>query len=74
MAVAFVTPRPGATLREADLAAACRARLARYKQPARILPLDAFPVTESPNGVKIQRVRLREMAEALMADTEGATP
>jgi len=30
--------------------------------PARVWFLDAFPVTESANGIKIQRAKLREMA------------
>lgn len=66
-AVAFVLARPDAASApdEAALIAACRRELARYKVPARIVALDAFPVTESANGVKVQRARLREMAEAL---------
>ena len=39
-----------------------RARLAGYKVPARIFLIDAFPVTDSANGVKIQRAKLRDMA------------
>jgi len=39
-----------------------RERLAGYKIPARIYVVDAFPVTDSANGVKIQRARLRAMA------------
>lgn len=69
MAVAFVIPQPGAAVTEAQLAEACRARLARYKLPARIIPVERFPVTQSANGEKIQRVKLREMAEELMAET-----
>ena len=61
-AVAFVTLRPGAALDEASLLARGRAALARYKVPARIFAVDAFPTTESANGVKIQRARLRDEA------------
>jgi fatty-acyl-CoA synthase len=61
-AVAFVTLAPGVTFDEAAALARCAARLADYKRPARILPLDAFPVTDSANGIKIQRAKLREMA------------
>lgn len=39
-----------------------RERLAGYKVPARIYVVEAFPVTDSANGVKIQRARLRAMA------------
>ncbi|MGY8668322.1 AMP-binding protein [Bradyrhizobium sp. UFLA05-109] len=47
---------------EAALVARLRERLAGYKVPARIYFVDAFPVTDSANGVKIQRARLRAMA------------
>jgi fatty-acyl-CoA synthase len=66
-AVAFITPLPGAVLDEAAILAACRASLARYKQPARAILVEAFPVTHSPNGVKIQRAKLREMAAAALS-------
>jgi fatty-acyl-CoA synthase len=67
VAVAFVLPEDGAAPEEEALRAACAERLAAFKVPARILAIEAFPVTDSPNGVKIQRVKLREMAEAAMA-------
>jgi fatty-acyl-CoA synthase len=44
------------------LTARLRERLAGYKVPARIFFIDAFPVTESANGVKIQRNKLRAIA------------
>ena len=59
---AFVIARDGAMPQEADLIAHVRARLAGYKVPARIFFIDAFPVTDSANGVKIQRAKLRAMA------------
>lgn len=40
-----------------------RATLAPFKVPARLWIVDAFPVTSSANGEKIQRARLRQMAE-----------
>ncbi len=61
--VAFVTLNDGTSLDEAVLADHCAAGLARFKQPVRFIALDAFPVTESPNGLKIQRAKLRQMAE-----------
>ncbi len=64
--VAFVRALPGVVPDPAVLAASCRASLARFKQPGRIVVVDEFPTTDSPNGRKIQRVRLREMAEALL--------
>jgi fatty-acyl-CoA synthase len=62
VAFAFVVAAPGAEPDEAELLAACRASLAAYKRPARIVTLERFPTTESANGVKIQRAKLREMA------------
>ncbi|WP_375313047.1 AMP-binding protein [Bradyrhizobium sp. A5] len=59
--VAFVIAHQGQLEREA-LTARLRERLAGYKVPARIYVVDAFPITDSANGVKIQRARLRAMA------------
>jgi fatty-acyl-CoA synthase len=56
---------------EAAILAACRENLARYKVPARLVTLDAFPTTESPNGIKIQRAKLREMAERILREPAG---
>jgi fatty-acyl-CoA synthase len=66
VAFAFIRPAPNTNPDESVILAACRKSLARYKQPARVVALDAFPVTESPNGVKIQRVKLREMANEIL--------
>jgi len=59
---AFVIRKPDVSPRESDLIAHLRARLAGYKVPARVFFIDAFPVTDSANGVKIQRTKLRAMA------------
>ncbi|MDN3274447.1 AMP-binding protein [Frankia sp. RB7] len=64
--VAFVIPA-GTSLQQEVLTARLRERLAGYKVPARIYVVDAFPVTDSANGVKIQRARLRTMAMDLIA-------
>jgi fatty-acyl-CoA synthase len=61
--VAFVI----GTFDEADVIARCRDRLAIYKVPIRVVGVDAFPSTPSANGTKIQRVKLRELAEDLLA-------
>ena len=68
--VAFVRPAAGAALDEAALRARCREQLARFKVPARIVAVDAFPTVDGPNGPKVQRVRLREMAQALLREEE----
>jgi fatty-acyl-CoA synthase len=70
VAVAFVTLRDGsgiAAFDERALMEWCAAALARYKVPAAIIRLDAFPVTQSANGTKIQKAKLRELADAALA-------
>lgn len=69
-AVAFVIPVPGAEFSEAALSSYCARGMARFKVPARIFALDEFPVTQSANGVKIQRGKLREMAKSRIAADE----
>lgn len=64
-AVAFVILAAGGALDEAAIQAHCARRLAKYKVPARVVALDAFPTTDSANGEKIQRARLRDMADEL---------
>jgi fatty-acyl-CoA synthase len=63
-AVAFVILAPGTALDEPAIIAHCRRGLANYKVPLRVLAIDDFPKTPSPNGLKIQRNKLRELAEA----------
>ncbi|MFN8447496.1 MAG: hypothetical protein U0521_02575 [Anaerolineae bacterium] len=53
--------RSGAALGEADLLAFCRERLAGYKQPRRIVFVDALPQTASG---KVQRGKV----QGLMAE------
>lgn len=63
--VAFVIA-PGGVDEEAAIEH-CRHRLARFKVPVRVVPIAEFPTTPSANGTKIQRVRLRELAAAVLA-------
>lgn len=62
--VAFAVPSAGARFDEVDLIAWCARRIAKYKVPDRVLAIDAFPVTPSANGDKVQKARLREIARA----------
>jgi fatty-acyl-CoA synthase len=64
--IAFVIAETGAQS-DAPLLSHLRERLAAYKVPARIFFVDSFPVTESANGVKVQRGRLRAMAMERLA-------
>ncbi|MBL8671074.1 MAG: AMP-binding protein [Alphaproteobacteria bacterium] len=68
--VAFVVLKPDAALDEAALIARCRASLAAFKAPVRVLALPAFPTTDGPNGTKVRRAALRDMATA--AVSQGA--
>jgi len=67
--VAFVRPADGTELDETALRARCLEQLARFKVPERIVVVEGFPIVDSPNGPKVQRVRLREMAELLLRDS-----
>jgi fatty-acyl-CoA synthase len=66
-AVAFVILDAGATLDEAAVIAHCRRGLANYKVPLRVFAIPEFPVTPSPNGPKIQRAKLRDLAVAKLS-------
>ena len=65
-AVAFVVLQHGAALDEASVIAHVASKLARYKVPVRVFPIDSFPVTPGANATKIQKGKLRELAEALL--------
>lgn len=60
--VAFVLLRADAVVTDSEVTAWVKARMAGYKVPARVWFVDAYPVTHSANGDKIQRAKLREMA------------
>lgn len=64
--VAFVVLEAGAALDEKAVIAHVAGRLARYKVPQRVFPIDAFPVTPGSNATKIQKGKLREVALALL--------
>ncbi|QGZ63047.1 AMP-binding protein [Paraburkholderia acidisoli] len=61
-AVAFVIAAAQPGLNAESVRHALAGRMAAFKVPARVWFVDAFPVTQSSNGVKIQRARLRDMA------------
>ena len=66
VAVAFVRPGPAQST-EPELIAHCRSGIANYKVPRRILFVDEFPQVHGPNGSKITKNKLREMAEQALA-------
>jgi len=61
---AFVIPREGATVDEAELIAWCREKMANYKVPRSVAVVDALPL----NAVgKVQKFLLREQAGGVTA-------
>lgn len=64
--VAFVIPKEDAAFDEQALIAHCAARIAKFKLPLRVCALAAFPVTPGANATKIQKAKLRELAQALL--------
>jgi fatty-acyl-CoA synthase len=71
VAVAYVQRIAGATVTEEELRAFCRERLARFKVPAYLNLIDAFPVTAGTNGTKIRTAELRRWAEDQVAASSG---
>ncbi len=63
--VAFVLAAQG-TVDAREVIAFCRARLANYKVPRQVFTVDAFPTTLSANGTKIQKSRLRVLAQNMI--------
>jgi fatty-acyl-CoA synthase len=45
----------------------CRAELARFKVPGRVIALDAFPTTPSANGERVRRSELRSRAASVLS-------
>lgn len=70
--VAFVIGGEGYEHDEAALIAACKGKLAVYKTPIRIIAVDQFPTTPSPNGEKVRKSELRDMAHRILQRTETA--
>ncbi|NYT61664.1 AMP-binding protein [Alcaligenaceae bacterium] len=66
-AVAFVIPAPGWDLDAGGLIRQMAATVATFKVPAYIWFVDAYPVTQSSNGLKVQRNKLRDMANEKLA-------
>jgi fatty-acyl-CoA synthase len=65
MAVAFVRPR-NASLKAEELLDWCKKGMANYKVPSRIVVVDDYPRLDGPNGTKILKNKLREMAQQVM--------
>ncbi|MCB2185434.1 MAG: AMP-binding protein [Deltaproteobacteria bacterium] len=68
LVLAWLRPRPGANLDLAQVAAHCRGHLPPDQQPDRFKLVESFPTTRSG---KVQKFRLRELAEAELAAEAG---
>jgi fatty-acyl-CoA synthase len=68
--VAFVIAPDGVD--EAAAIEHCRGRLARYKVPVRVIAIGEFPTTASANGTKIQKAKLRALAETALSTPASA--
>lgn len=64
--VAFVVLDDEGSLDEAAVKAHCAEELAKFKIPIRILVLDSFPMLDGPNGKKVRRTELRDLAASLV--------
>ncbi|WP_343653470.1 AMP-binding protein [Herbaspirillum sp.] len=60
--VAFVIAAPDARPDTQAILRSASQNLAPFKVPAHVWLVDAFPTTQSSNGTKIQRAKLRDMA------------
>ncbi len=69
--VAFVAPRPGATVGEEELREFCAARLAKFKVPRAVRFVEALP--RNPSGKVLKRV-LREQIMSERSRGEGGDP
>ncbi len=71
-AVAFVIPKQDTRFDEAALLAHCAGLVASFKVPIRVAALESFPATASANGSKIQKAKLRELAQVLVTEPLAA--
>ena len=65
--VAFVHDDQSGRVDQDRVVAAAKAHLAAFKVPHRVWFVDEYPVTQSANGLKVQRGKLREIAEHNLA-------
>ncbi len=65
--VAFVHEDRSGRVNEAQVINEAKAHLAAFKVPYRVWFVDEYPMTQSANGLKVQRGKLREMAERHLA-------
>jgi len=66
--VAFVQDDGSATLSAEAIIEAARLQLAAFKVPYRVWFVEDYPVTKSANGLKVQRGKLRALAQDNLQD------
>lgn len=66
--VAFVILQDGAQADPVNWTAACKREMAGFKVPVLFEVVQTFPSVESANAVKIQKNKLRDMADVLLAN------
>src|SRR6266478_6582947 len=59
-AAAYVIPKSGEQLTEADIIAHCKGKIASYKIPRHVRIVDDVPRTPGPHGDKVQKTKLRD--------------
>lgn len=64
--VAFVISSPTADVTEEIILQSCRASMAKFKVPERVVFVDQFPTVQSANSNKIQKHELRKTAQTLL--------
>jgi fatty-acyl-CoA synthase len=60
-AVAYVIPKQGERVAEADIIAHCKGKIASYKVPRHVRIVADVPRTPGPHGDKVQKAKLREL-------------
>lgn len=70
-AVAFIVTEEGYELDESKVVDQCLEGMSKFKVPKRIIILEDFPKVASANGPKVQRNKLREMAEDSLENEEA---
>lgn len=68
--VAFVILQDSAQADLTGWTAECKRRMAVFKVPVHFEILTAFPSIESANAIKIQKHKMREMAEQILSDKQ----
>lgn len=66
VAVAFVILKPGSEATPEQWRVSCKQRLAGFKVPVHFEVLNEFPMVQSANSAKVQKNRLRELAQQLL--------